>query len=181
MIQSEFSGHCGLYFQSPIYNRQTAEWLILLRFETLKDLDAWHASPLRQQLLNEAQDFIITIQRQRVQGAFAGWFPAASPPPPRWKQTLLVLLVIFPIVILQQRFLSPVLRSWGVNSSLGVFIGNALSVHLVAWPMMPIAQFIMQWWLSPPPGRQRRLTSALGLGVLTCFYTILVAIFWNLL
>jgi len=145
MIQSEFPGHCGLYFQSPVYHRHTAEWLILLRFETLKDLEAWHASSVRQHLLSEAQDFVVVIQRQRVQGAFADWFPTTSLPPPRRKQTLLVLLVIFPVVALQQRFLSPLLRSWGVNPSLSIFICNALSVHLVAWPMMPLAQFIMQW------------------------------------
>lgn len=180
MMQSQFPGHCGVYFQSPIHS-QTPEWITLLRFEALKDLEAWHASALRQDLQKEAENFILSSQRQRVHGAFAGWFPTAGTPPPVWKQTLLVLLVLFPIVMLQQRFLSPVLKAWGLNSSLSVFIGNAMSVHLIAWPMMPLAQSLMQWWLSPPPGSQRRLINALGLGTLTCFYTILVAVFWNLL
>ncbi|MDG2991817.1 hypothetical protein L3556_12875 [Candidatus Synechococcus calcipolaris G9] len=180
MMQSQFPGHCGVYFQSPLHS-QKPEWITLLRFETLQDLEVWYGSPIREELQQEAENFILSIQRQRVQGAFAGWFPSASTPPPVWKQTLLVLLVLFPIVMLQQRFLSPVLKTWGLNSSLSIFIGNAMSVHLVAWPMMPLAQSFMQWWLSPPPGSQRRLINAVGLGTLTCFYTILVAVFWNLL
>ncbi len=60
---------------------------------------------------------------------------------------MLVVLVLFPIVMLELRFLSPLLG--GLNSSVSMFIGNVISVALIAWPFMPLVVGPMNWWLLP--------------------------------
>ena len=57
--------------------------------------------------------------------------------PESWKQSMLVILMLFPIVMLEIRFLSPLLR--GLSTSPATFIGNVISVVLLAWPFMPLA------------------------------------------
>ena len=55
---------------------------------------------------------------------------------------MLVILMLFPIVMLEIRFLSPLLK--GVNTSPATFIGNVISVFLLAWLFMPIAIALMK-------------------------------------
>ncbi len=108
--------------------------------------------------------------------AFAGWFPAADdrPAPPAWKQTCLVLLALFPVVMLEMRFLSPLLV--GLPGAAATFIGNAISVSLVSWPLIKIAAFCLNWWLQPTPQR-RWLREAQGAVALACLYLIELAAF----
>ncbi len=64
-----------------------------------------------------------------------------------WKQSMIVILMLFPIVMLEIRFLSPLLR--GLRTSPSTFIGNVISVALLTWPFMPLAIAAMKWWLLP--------------------------------
>jgi antibiotic biosynthesis monooxygenase (ABM) superfamily enzyme len=112
---------------------------------------------------------------------YAGWFsPIAKTGeiPAVWKQTMIVLLILFPIVMLELKYLSP----WtsNLNPSLSTFIGNAISVSLIAWPMMPIAILFLGWWLSPKGFDIRRAT-IIGTCLLILLYLVEIAIFWNLL
>jgi uncharacterized protein len=46
---------------------------------------------------------------------------------------MLVELMLFPIVALEVRFLTPMLG--GLNAAMATFIGNVISVFLLAWPI----------------------------------------------
>jgi antibiotic biosynthesis monooxygenase (ABM) superfamily enzyme len=50
---------------------------------------------------------------RRLSNSFAGWFPSEGPdrePPTTLKQSMVVLLVLFPIVMEELRFLTPLLK-----------------------------------------------------------------------
>ena len=66
---------------------------------------------------------------------------------------LLFPMLLFPIVMLELRFLAPLTR--GLNPVFATFIGNAISVSLLAWPVMPIANRALGWWLRPPRAMAR--------------------------
>jgi len=137
--EAKFPGFRGVYVQSPRHH-QGENWITLLQFDSLDNLDNWLSSPERKKVLRESADLISALESHRVISAYAGWFASLAKEgeiPPVWKQTMLVLLVLFPIVVLELKYLSPLTAM--LNSSLATFISNAISVTLIAWPMMPIA------------------------------------------
>lgn len=153
--QSRFPGYMGSFVQAPLAGQPPC-WAALVRFSTPAELDAWLGSSERRALLDRADPTMSRWSSRRLTGGFGGWFApdATGAAPPAWKQTALVLLVLFPVVILEMRFLNPHLA--GLPTTLGTFIGNAISVSLVSWPLAGLASAAMRWWLSPPAAQRRR-------------------------
>lgn len=134
----------------------SCEWRAVQCFRVPGQLDAWLASSQRCALLRQAEG-LASWKSHRMPSSFAGWFPPGRvepSAPAAWKQAAIVLLVLFPAVMLELRFLSPLLA--GLNPALATFIGNAISVALVTWPLAPLAIRSLRWWLQPDPARRAR-------------------------
>lgn len=146
-IEASFQGFKGMHVQAPLEGSK-GNWMTFLKFDSTENLERWLGSKERKAILQEAAPLIQTLESSRMSSPFAGWFPSSQGQPfiPIWKQTMLILLVLFPIVMLEMLFLVPKLK--GLNLSVGTFIGNAISVTLVSWPLMPLALFCLNWWLS---------------------------------
>jgi antibiotic biosynthesis monooxygenase (ABM) superfamily enzyme len=147
--QARFAGYMGTLVQAPVGEGPPA-WTTLVRFATPEHLDAWLNSAERHAFIDRADPTMSRWSSRRVAAGFGNWFPAdaSGRQAPGWKQTALVLLVLFPIVMLEMRFLSPHLAS--LPLAVATFIGNAISVALVSWPLVGFAQRAMRWWLYPP-------------------------------
>jgi antibiotic biosynthesis monooxygenase (ABM) superfamily enzyme len=144
--EAKFPGFRGVYIQPP--TGMSKHWITLLQFDTTANLERWLESIERKQILDESTSFISSLESHRVISPFAGWFASIAKIgeiPPVWKQTMLILLVLFPIVMLELKYLSPLTSD--LNSSVATFIGNALSVTLISFPLMPIAISLLGWWL----------------------------------
>lgn len=179
-VEAKFPGFRGVYVQSPVQN-QGHNWITFLQFDTPDHLDNWLNSSERQVILEESKTMISSLESHRVISPYAGWFSSIAKVgelPPLWKQTMIILLVLFPIVMFELKFLMPYLK--GLNFSLATFISNAISVTLISWPMMPIAIFFLGWWLSPK-GTQRMRKTIIGTGLVFLLYLIEIAIFWRFL
>lgn len=178
-IEAKFPGFRGVYVQSPEDGK--GNWITLLQFDTPQHLDKWINSPERKQVLQESKHFIDSLETHRVVSPYAGWFSSiskAGKAPSAIKQTMIVLLVLFPIVMLELKWLSPFTAS--LNSSLATFIGNAISVSLVSWPMVPLCIKLLGWWLNPE-GQKKRQANLFGTLLVIALYLIEIAIFWHLL
>jgi antibiotic biosynthesis monooxygenase (ABM) superfamily enzyme len=176
--QEGFPGYLGSFVQPP--HQKEAGWTTVLRFDSVGHLKDWMSSPQRAALLKESEDLIEGFQAQRVDTSFPGWVPASpvtGRPPSIWKTAALVLLTLFPVVMLELRFLNPHLR--GLPPALATFIGNALSVLLTTWPLMPLAIRAFRPWLFPED-QPRTLVLAMPL-ILVCCYAIEIAVLWKLL
>lgn len=177
--QSKFPGYRGSYVQPPIAGE--LGWTTLMRFDSAAQLEEWLKSPVRAALVREAEPLIDYAHLQRMETSFPGWFPTNSKTgqgPPNWKAAMLVLLGLFPIVMLEARFLSPQLAS--LNSSLGMFIGNVISVALTTWGTMPLFIKALGWWLFPKP-EARKSADWKGTLLILALYALSVAIFWRLM
>lgn len=109
-------------------------------------------APERKALLSETREFIESEELMRLATAFPGWVPLdpmTGEGPPNWKAAMLVLLGLFPIVMLEMKFLSPILANLGIHASLGTFIGNAISVALTSFLTMALFVNWFGWWLFP--------------------------------
>lgn len=179
-MQQSFPGYIGSFVQPPHHNE--TGWTTVLRFQAQRDLDRWLNSSERKSLLKEAEDLIEGFEAQRIDTSFPGWVPAdpaTGKPPNMWKTAGLVLLGLFPVVMFELRFLNPLLRAAAVPPALGTFIGNAISVALTTWPLMPIAIRLFHAWLYPE--KQPKWLVLTSPAVLVACYVLEIAILWRLL
>jgi len=175
--QSKFPGYRGSYVQPPVSGE--LGWTTLMRFDTAKQLDTWLKSPERAALVKEAESLVDYAHLQRMGTSFPGWFPTdprTGKGPPNWKAGMLVLLGLFPIVMLETRFLK-----LPVNPSLGMFIGNVISVALTTYLTMPLFIKTLGWWLFPKSDASKVAVNAAGAALVFLLYAISVAALWHLL
>lgn len=179
--QAAYPGYRGMYLQPPVGGRD-GHWTSILRYDSAASLEAWMNAPERKALLEEAKEFIQSEELMRLGTAFPGWVPVdpvTGAGPPNWKTALLVLLGLFPIVMLEMKFLSPVFSSLGLHASLATFFGNVVSVAVTSFLTMPLFVNWFGWWLFPR-GNAAAITTR-GVGLLGALFAIEVAVLWNLL
>ena len=175
--QARYPGYRGMFLQPPDENG--GMWTTIIRFKTAPQLEAWMNAPERKSLLQESKAFIEHEQLTRLATAFPGWVPVdpiTGKGPPNWKTALLVLLGLFPIVVIELRFLNPLLR--GLNSSLATFIGNAISVAATSFITMPLFVRVFGWWLFLDKKSPKWRTPA-GVVILGLVCAGEVAFFWH--
>lgn len=179
LAQSKYPGYLGSMIQPPTDGEE--RWTTFMRFATTAHLEAWLNSPERAALLKESKEMVDYAHLQKLVGSFPGWVPqdaATGEAPPNWKTSMLVLLGLFPIVILEIRFLSPWLAGW--NSSLATFFANSISVALTTWITMPLFIRWFRGWLYPEEKSSVARQMA-GTGLILLLFAIEVALFWRLL
>jgi uncharacterized protein len=174
-MEAKFPGYQGLQLQPPIPGLQD-DWVSLLRFDTSEHLNAWLESDARRAALHEVEPFI-DQREQQVATAFSGWFTFGDTPgqvPPNWKQAMVVLLALFPVVMLELLYLSPLLQS--LNLAVATFIGNLLSVAALTWALVPWANRAFEWWLRPMPNASPKVEAA-GVALIISLYVLSVVVF----
>ena len=174
-VEAKFPGYQGLQLQPPIPGLQD-DWVSLLRFDTAEHLNAWLESDARRDALEEVEPFI-DKREQQVATAFSGWFTFGDAPgqaPPSWKQSMIVLLTLYPIVMLELLFLNPLTQSLGMAES--TFIGNALSVAVTGFLLIPLALRAFKWWLLPRPNNSSRVEAA-GIALIVGLYALSIVVF----
>lgn len=177
--QAKLPGYQGGYTQPP--QPGGTEWMTLMRFSTVEDLNRWMNSAERTKLIREAVGLVEKAYLHRVDAAFPGWTPtdpATGQSPPNWKTTLLVLLGLYPIVSLEIAYLMSHLS--GLPHAIAGFIGNTISVVLTAYVTMPFFINRLGWWLFPKPENAQKIT-IYGTVLIAVVYVIEIAIFWNIL
>jgi uncharacterized protein len=174
-VEAKFPGYQGLQLQPPIPGLQD-DWVSLLRFDTTEHLNAWLESDARRDALGEVEPFI-DKREQQVATAFSGWFTFSDTPgqaPPSWKQSMIVLLTLYPIVMLEQMFLNPLLHS--LDMAEAIFIGNLLSVAATGFLLIPLALRAFEWWLLPRPNASPRVEVA-GISLIVGLYALCIVVF----
>jgi uncharacterized protein len=179
--QTRAPGFQGYRFEPPVPGVQE-DFLAILRFDTEPNLQAWLASPERLALVQEAGAFTEEFHARIARTGFDQWFPtvAGATGPPLWKQSMIVLLALYPIVFLFGLLVqTPLLMGRaGVPFAIALFIGNVASVILLNYCLPPInARFA--WWLQPADANSGR-TDLAGAGLVIALYGIMLLAFWRL-
>ncbi len=182
VAQTAAKGLVGYRFEPPIPGVQ-ADWLTILRFDTQENLQAWLDSPVRRRVLTEAEPLTEGFDYRITRSGFDQWFPIGSADasgPPVWKQNMVVLLMLYPVVFLFGHFVQvPVLQvHLGIPFAVALLIGNIVSIVLLNW-LVPFTSNRFGWWLSPPAAApiHRTVTGAAVIGITL---VVLAAIFWQL-
>lgn len=176
--QAKAPGFQGYRFEPPTPGVQT-DWVAILRFDCEANLEAWLKSPERLKLVEESAAFTDEYHTRVVRGGFDQWFPdqADAPRPAVWKQNMLVLLMLYPVVFLFGTLVQkPVLMDrGGLPFWLALFVGNVVSVTLLNW-LVPFTSRRFEWWLQPG-GRVKVWTNLAGFAIVAGLYGACLLIF----
>ncbi len=179
-------GFVSVEFFPPAYSG--ADSTTVLTFDSPENLQAWEASQVRLDLVDQIS---ATAQQdtRSVPSGFAQWFTVSKgtiTQTPTWKQAMVVVAVLFAMVsVLDMTLGDAIGGGWTINgefqvSGLGlplpvtVFIGNAIGTILLTWVLMPWVTRLMRWWLDPGASPK---TTAWGVVLLVGVYVVEVLIF----
>jgi uncharacterized protein len=181
-VQAQAPGFEGYRFEPPVPGVQD-DWLAIIRFDSEPNLEGWLKSPERLKLLKDAGSFTERFNTRVVRSGFDQWFSGGrkdAPPPPVWKQNMVVLSQLYPVVFLFGMFVqNPVMiKRLGMPFWLALFVGNLVSVVSLNW-LVPWASRRFAWWLQPA-GQASMKTHILGAGVITGIYALWLLAFSRL-
>lgn len=176
--QARYPGFQGFKINPPIPGVQD-DWVTILQFDTEAHLNAWMNSPERQQLLQEANAFTTETHSRTVRSGFSQWFRVDGGPAmaPAWKQNMLTLLALYPVVFLFGFFVqTPLLmQTWGWPFWLALFAGNVAGVTILNW-LVPWVVKRFAWWLQPAGGNTRK-QNLTGAAIVVALYVLALLIF----
>src|SRR6478609_9782757 len=119
-------------------------WVIIVHFDDAAALSTWLASPVRTAHVQKfATDFAgKSFQVKNLDKGFGHYFTQAAPP--AWKMMTTVLLGLYPTVTLLTVFVGP--HTSHLGFAMSMLLGNALSVCLLEWVVMPVLIRLLRPW-----------------------------------
>ncbi|KRD14118.1 hypothetical protein ASE48_03580 [Mycobacterium sp. Root265] len=174
---SRFTGYEGTAVFPP---GLLGTWMSLIRFRTEPQLTAWLQSPQRAEVLppvrsSLTRDFAVFAQTTPF-GTTVRTVDGKPKMTPAWKSAMLLLMVLYPLVMLNSKFLAPVITGLGAEPWLSVWIIQVFSVALMQWLLMPTVARWCRRWLDPVEGSEPRI-SLRGAAVAVIVYGVALAIF----
>ena len=179
--QARAPGFQGYRLEPPIPGVQD-DWVVILRFDTDANLQAWLESPERRKLLQEADTFTQEFRARIVRTGFDQWFPveAGAESPPAWKVNMVVLLFLYPIVFLFGVWVQTPLLMQRAKMPfwLALFIGNVVGILLLNY-LVPWGSARLAWWLQPAKASPVK-TNLAGGAILVALYALSLLVFSQL-
>jgi antibiotic biosynthesis monooxygenase (ABM) superfamily enzyme len=176
--EAQYPGFAGHKLNPPVPGVQD-DWVTVLTFDSEANLDAWLNSPERLSLLQQSSPVAGEFRTRKVRSGFEQWFPVpgGAPLPPVWKQNMLTLLALYPVVFLFGYFVgTPILqRQLGIPFFLALFLSNAASV-LILTVLVPWISGRFSWWLHPS-GAETPRRNAIGVIAIVVVYALFLVVF----
>ncbi|WP_448111167.1 antibiotic biosynthesis monooxygenase [Pseudomonas lini] len=124
----------------------------VLRFCSTETMQRWLDSPQRQALVDEAAPMLADGDQTEVNPVNEFWFSPladAGSPPPRWKQSVVTLLVILPHTLLVPLLWGPLLQlnAFLSNYVVATFLITLTIVLSVVYVFMPLTTRLFAPWL----------------------------------
>ncbi len=178
-LQATFPGYIGSFVQPPQHNE--TGWTTVLRFDSAAHLDGWLKSDARAAMVKESEPLVQGFHAQRVDTSFPGWVPQRSRRPASrptgGRRQPSFCSRYFQSSCWSSAFSIRISRD--LNPAVRTFIGNALSVALTTWPLMPLAIWGFHAWLFPE-NQPRWLVTIMPILLVLC-YALEIALLWHLL
>lgn len=155
-------------------------WSTMIRFDSKANMDRWLESPERAAGRKTMYRFTVSHEANVIPTGFGSWFAVNaedSIAAPTWKQAMVVLAALYPLVMFLNLTIGSFLSGRGLPFATDVFVGNAVSTAALSWILMPFATRMMAWWLTP---RCNTTNTFLGACLLLFVYAAEVAIFLGL-
>lgn len=155
------------------------EFIVVVRFDSREHLDEWLGSKVRKELIQEVRAYVHRLTLRRIGSGFEGWFDtsAHSAPPARWRQALVILSALFPVILIMRQLLAPIFEVLPLPVAFLVLL--TLDMAFLTYAVMPYYSQLMNFWLRPAPDFSWRGELA-GLGIIAGLIAATLAAFLTL-
>ena len=146
---ADFPGHLGTQVVRP--PEGSNEYLIVVRFGSIAQMEFWQQSQEREQLVSEIANILDSDEVIDIKTGIDYWFtPAiAGKTPSRWKQWLVTSSVIWPLTMIVPPAINPLFLRYPELGAFGIKQGvlALVIVGLVVYLIMPIyVRLIAKWF-----------------------------------
>jgi uncharacterized protein len=149
-FQTSFAhgGVLGATMIVPPPGSDSREFGILRTFANEKERDDFYASPVFKAWEQKCDPLTESNSwTYRPLHGLEAWFRSPHSPPPKWKMAVATFLGVFPLAMMLNLTLGPLIREWHFVLRNAVF--NAFVVTLLAWAVMPVVTRLLRGWLQP--------------------------------
>ena len=165
--EARLPGFLGREDIPPLANGQDT-WTHVIRFASSADQAAWFESDAYKGFIEEVRALCVEVHRSNPIQGFGSWFTqpeqAQQGGVPAWKQTLVVVLALYPsIYLISWAFTSHVDWPFAVK----LLASNIIAVSVVSWITLPFVRRCIGWWMPRSPDR--------SLGVEICMVVLILA------
>src|SRR3990167_2924084 len=172
---ARFPGFAGCQVSKPMADND--EYTTLVRFNNKENMDRWLNSPERKAGREALYRTTVGHRTNVVATGFGSWFAfnaedgiAAA----AWKQAMVVLSALFPVVMIVNMTIGNFLSNEGASFAVNVFVGNTVGTIILTWLGIPVIGRMMYWCLSP---RSTSKQAGIGFVFLLILYVIEIYIF----
>ncbi len=125
------------------------EFIVVVRFDNRANLDAWMQSQVRNTFINEVGRYVHHFKLRRIGSGFEGWFDTSenAAPPVRWRQALVILSALFPVIMVFRQLLSPIFLMFPLPVAFLILL--SLDLAFLTYVVMPNYSRLMNFWLRP--------------------------------
>jgi len=133
-----FKGHLGINIFRP--TRTTHYYRIVFKFDSRRNFIAWETSDIRQKWLERFNEVDAGDPQMEVLSGLETWFTSADEeavvPPRKYKMMVVVWLSVFPLSILLNYLLRPMISE--LHIALQITIISIVIVLLMTYIVMPL-------------------------------------------
>lgn len=156
----QFEGFLGVEVIRP-RDHDHPEYVVIVKFDTYDHLRRWLISPTYRHWMDRSYGLIAARSQQQLPSGLELWFtlPQARsgarpplPPPPYYKQVVLGVLAVYPLILLANAVLGSLLG--GLPPWLGLLFSVIFVSALLTYPVMPWLSQSLEFWLYPKPSRR---------------------------
>lgn len=145
-LATDFPGYLGSGVLAPPPGDD--EFQIIFRFADAETMHAWEHSASRRSWLVRGSGLFAQPSERRVSG-IDGWFGAASQRPPRWKQAVAIWLPFFPVSLIFNFLLGPLLNP--LELAPRIMISTLILTPLMVYLFIPMSTHLLSNWLNKTP------------------------------
>ncbi|BAP41467.1 antibiotic biosynthesis monooxygenase (ABM) superfamily protein [Pseudomonas sp. StFLB209] len=153
-LATDFPGYLGSGVLAPPPGDD--QFQMIFRFTDAQTMHAWEHSASRRAWLVRGSGLFDSPSEQRANG-IAGWFGSAGTRPPRWKQAVAIWLAFFPVSLLFNYVLGPLLSQLELMPR--IMLSTLMLTPLMVYLFIPLSTRLLSSWLNDSPQRSNRAGS----------------------
>ena len=146
-----FSGFLDVNFIKP-NDPASPEYITIVKFDSQENISGWMNSDIHARWLTKLPDLINQDTDVQKASGLELWFSRpkcliSADAPPFWKQVVLSIAIVYPLIVLLNLALKPV--TGHLPWLLSLFISVVILSCVLTYPIMPFATKLLRNWLYP--------------------------------